>query len=404
MEAFFRNDQEVQEWIDLFIEKLFTVSLLSGTDADSEFYQGRQAIEKIVLSFQEMVELPEEAIMDGIRQLIEQRLPDSRVIENFPNFYQLMNEMILSGFTNPIAVPAMSTASRANFSPIPPKPYLSEESASPCPSSKVVLTGGWTPISSKPDVTIPFSLRQQLLSPLNAQDLDLNVPDLKELDLLIKNVDVQKTMDEGILESIVYTEPNPNALPILQTDIEFDHNTSPQAQEANNNNPKPNIGVEPSPPRRDPFRFNPSKAKSETVKIPPSQIPQNTSTLVKSTSYQPDNPRTDPKDVENASLKMSRAVRSAQIPINAEKLAQVLKQVFPNSLVRWNFVIGKNTFLAQIDKVLIYVQEKSQLQEVEYIQHLKIEMKKQGWNVYVCQQEDLSFSRRLERGLRLILH
>ena|GEM_PF-6628005 len=97
MEAFFKEDQELSKWVDLFIEKLVTVNLLSGNEAESEFYQGRQAVERIAAVFQEMFDLPREVLVDGIRQLVEQRLPDPRVIENFPDFYQRMNDMILAG-------------------------------------------------------------------------------------------------------------------------------------------------------------------------------------------------------------------------------------------------------------------------------------------------------------------
>lgn len=94
METFYKENSDVQEWVDILIEKLFTVSLLSGPEADSEFYRGRQAAEKISGILQSITNLPEDTLKEGIRQLIEQRLPDTRVIENFPQFYRLMEEMI----------------------------------------------------------------------------------------------------------------------------------------------------------------------------------------------------------------------------------------------------------------------------------------------------------------------
>ncbi|MEA4900507.1 hypothetical protein [Desulfitobacterium sp.] len=94
METFYKENSDVQEWVDILIEKLFTVSLLSGPEADSEFYRGRQAAGKISSILQSITNLPEDILKDGIRQLIEQRLPDTRVIENFPQFYSLMEEMI----------------------------------------------------------------------------------------------------------------------------------------------------------------------------------------------------------------------------------------------------------------------------------------------------------------------
>lgn len=97
METFYRENTDIQEWVDLLIEKLFTVCLLSGSEADSEFYRGKQAAENISTILQNLTTLSQDALKDGIQQLIEQRLPDPRVVDNFPQFYSLMEEMIQSG-------------------------------------------------------------------------------------------------------------------------------------------------------------------------------------------------------------------------------------------------------------------------------------------------------------------
>lgn len=99
METFFMQNSEIQEWVDLLIEKLFTVCLLGNSNADSEFYIGRQTVEKIAGTLQKVTDLSDDTLKDGIKQLIEQRLPDPRVMENFPQFYNLMEELILSGIS-----------------------------------------------------------------------------------------------------------------------------------------------------------------------------------------------------------------------------------------------------------------------------------------------------------------
>jgi hypothetical protein len=165
MEAFFRMDQEIQEWIDLFIEKLFTVSLLSGMEADSEYYRGRQAVEKIASFLQEIADLPNEALRDGIHQLVEQRLPDSRVIENFPNFYNLMNEMIQAALVNPPIIRDTLSTKQENIPPDQISPP-SESVDILVPSSKIILNGGRNPASPTQDFTSPISLREHLINPI----------------------------------------------------------------------------------------------------------------------------------------------------------------------------------------------------------------------------------------------
>lgn len=142
METFFKENTDILEWVDLLIEKIFTVCLLSGPDADSEFFRGRQAAEKISSILQVLTDLPESTLKEGIRQLIEQRLPDPRVIDNFPQFYSLMEDMIQSGITNVQAAESVSNT--------PSSKYFPE-----IPSSKIVLTRGSELTENSSQVYIP---------------------------------------------------------------------------------------------------------------------------------------------------------------------------------------------------------------------------------------------------------
>jgi hypothetical protein len=527
MEAFYRNDKEIQEWIDLFVEKLFTVSLLSGNDADSEFFQGRQAVEKIALIFQEMMELPDEALMEGIRQLVEQRLPDSRVIENFPNFHELMNEMIEAGLRNPIAVPAMQATLLPHPTPQNINPSSASEVSSQTPSSRVVLNGGWTPVSKSKDANVSVTLRQKLWNPSPEADMNLKfepvsvqvepspihsfeIPadendssilkefsDSPNLMLLYDNTlpttcdtspseglnevavdylnEIRKpSRDEVDLQDDDYTftqlekadsvsfaalepelvscnpenqrdidrppsklrsllksalksasitfESSDNVEEIKDTDNTSENppildNTLKTAKIVISENKPPvesnirNIVGNQIPeskstanlpiPRRDPFRFNPKKATPKPN--PPSTTTQQDKTSASSTTFKPNQKLSDStKKQEKVSCGPSRVVRSAQIPQDGDRLAQILKQLFPNAVIRWNMVIGKNTFYAQVDNLLVYIQEANQ-SDSRHIQELKVEMKRQGWCLLVCQKDDLSFPRRLERSIRLAL-
>lgn len=127
METYFKENTDVQAWVDLLIEKIFTVCLLNGSDADSEFSRGRQAANRIAGILQGLSDFPEDTLKEGIRQLVEQRLPDPRVIDNFPQFYRLMEDMIKSGLPN-----VQTSEVESDI----PDSALSEET----PSSKIKLT------------------------------------------------------------------------------------------------------------------------------------------------------------------------------------------------------------------------------------------------------------------------
>ncbi len=442
MEAFFSSNHEIQEWIDLFIEKLFTVSLLSGNDADSEFCQGRQAVEKIALFFQEMLELPEETIMDGIRQLVEQRLPDSRVIENFPNFYQLMNDMILAGLPSPLAVPAMQTTTHTNQLPIQPNSSSLELiiPQAPAPSSKVVLNGGWIPKPCTQDSTpIDVALRQNLLNPIESiinptESINSNLTgegsltqELQEQETQI-NQDIrtiQETKENTNLQQSCAIEQDSDFL-ISETNLVFERNILPVIDVNNKpilttENPilelhditlekedpssSMTVKAEASPPtRRDPFRFYSKKSDSARIPNPITPVKPKNEDITKYHPSKLENTSTNAtQEQNNAPLRKLRDIRTGQVPQEADRLVQVLMHFFPKAAIRWNTVIGQNTFYAQVDKVLVYIQETDIKQEIEHIRHLESNMKIEGWIVFICLKEDLRFPRRLERGLRLAL-
>lgn len=142
METFFKKNTEIQEWVDLLIEKLLTVCLLGSSDSDSEFFQGRQAAEKIACILESITNLPEDTLKEGIRQLVEQRLPDPRVIDNFPQFYNFMEAMIQSGISIlPSTEPVPNLPGSTPFTGVP--------------SSKIVLTRGPETAENSPPVYIP---------------------------------------------------------------------------------------------------------------------------------------------------------------------------------------------------------------------------------------------------------
>ena len=91
--------------------------------------------------------------------------------------------------------------------------------------------------------------------------------------------------------------------------------------------------------------------------------------------------------------KLSKVFRPMQDLKQVNPLKQVLTNIFPKSTVNWNKHLMGQTFLAQVEDILIY------LHDPDHPCNLK-KYHKDGWKVLVCSTEDLTFPRRLERGIR----
>ena len=97
MEAYYHKDPKIEEWVNQIIEKIFTTCLLTGADADAEYQRGCQIVEKLAFLLKGFSTFPSEYLEDGLKQMLEQQLPDSRVINNFPSFQDIMNKMLKEG-------------------------------------------------------------------------------------------------------------------------------------------------------------------------------------------------------------------------------------------------------------------------------------------------------------------
>ena len=97
MEAYFHNDSRIQEWIDQIREKVLEVCILTGVDSEEEFQRGCQIVTKVTSLLQGISTFPSEYLEDGLKQLLEQQIPDVRVLNNFPAFQDIMDRMIREG-------------------------------------------------------------------------------------------------------------------------------------------------------------------------------------------------------------------------------------------------------------------------------------------------------------------
>ena len=99
METIFHHDPRIEDWVKQITEKIFTVCLLSGVDSEAEFQEGSLIVAKIAAVFLGLATFPSEYLEDGLKQLLEQQLPDARVINNFPTFRETMNRMLQAGIS-----------------------------------------------------------------------------------------------------------------------------------------------------------------------------------------------------------------------------------------------------------------------------------------------------------------
>ncbi|SHH84023.1 hypothetical protein [Desulfosporosinus lacus] len=97
MEAYYHNDPRIQEWVEQIIETIFTTCLLSGKDSETEYQKGCKTVGKLSSLLQGFSTFPSEYLADGLKQIIEQQLPDPRVISNFSTFIETMNRMLNEG-------------------------------------------------------------------------------------------------------------------------------------------------------------------------------------------------------------------------------------------------------------------------------------------------------------------
>ncbi|MCB8816365.1 hypothetical protein [Desulfosporosinus shakirovi] len=283
MEAYYHNDPRIQEWVEQIIETIFTTSLLSGKDSEVEYQKGCQIAGKLSSLLHGFSTFPSQYLVDGLKQIIEQQLPDPRVINNFPAFTETMNRMINEGMLK-----AMGD--------IPEEFELIEI----------------------PEI-IPA------LASICQNKILFSESDKKEV--LIEEKDKKIDIVSGDFEVI-------NSMEKLQECIESD-------------------------------------VKSNT-----SYIDSHKSVSI----------------LANA----SELVQTSQIPYSAERLNDVLSFIFPKAHVLWNVSLLNQEFLAQVEDMLISCYDSACPSESnKYI--------KDGWRILVLHEDDLPYSRRLEREIRTIL-
>ena len=96
MEAYFHSESRIEEWVNQIIENIVTADQLDGVDSEAEFEKGREIVTNLTHLLQGISVFPPEYLEDGLKQLLEQQLPSSQVI-NIVSFRETMNKMLREG-------------------------------------------------------------------------------------------------------------------------------------------------------------------------------------------------------------------------------------------------------------------------------------------------------------------
>ena len=285
METYFHHDPRIEEWIDQITEKIFTVCLLTGVDSEAEFQRGCQIVTKVTSLLLGLSMFPAEYLEDGLRQLVEQQLPDKRVINNFPLFQDIMDKMLRDGMSKAMdAQPKLET--------------FNEET---------IIE------SAIPAVAIANASHQDIQGAEFEIETEANTgAELTEEGAVVLDL-VAITRDTTLDFEGINDEPRNNEPEILEID-------------------------------------------------------------------------SIPDDI----------LRTEQVSDQNNHLRYVLNKVFPDSSVGWDLKLNDQTFVAQVEDILIYLHDPKHPCLIE-------NLNRGGWKVFVCSPEDLSFPRRLERGIRQIL-
>lgn len=128
--------------------------------------------------------------------------------------------------------------------------------------------------------------------------------------------------------------------------------------------------------------------KNAIINFPASQM--------KSSEENQINPQANYMKTIKTSMETSMYASNKNFAINprqANLLKYALSKIFPRDTIFWNKKISGQLFIAQVDDILIYLNESNYLFDSKMLTM-------NGWKVLECTTEDINFPRRLERRIR----
>ena len=485
MDAHFHNDPRIREWINQIVEKIFTVCLLTGVDSDAEFQKGCQIVIKLTSLLQEIPTLPSEFLADGVKQLLEQRLPDARVINSFPAFQATMDRMLREGllkvtdtqkkeafnglasytestkeislephdsyterpkevshleFVTHSVIPALTTVNipypdiqQTKAAALSLADALAQADAQ-AKADALALTDALAKVDAlsqaetlaKADaLTFAEALAQAetqakadalaLADALAKVDALTQAETLAKADALaladaLARADAQAKADALSLAEVL---AQVDALTQAEKQAKVDALVLAEALTQAETQAKADalaladaLAQADAQAKADALSLTDALAKVDALTQAEKQAKADALTFAEAlaqadakfeavTVLEPDALIKVPALVTSVHSKPSQVFRPSQDPKQANVLKRVLSNIFPKGTVYWNKSLMGQTFLAQVEDILICVHDP------EHPCNLK-KYNKDGWKVLVCSTEDLTFPRRLERGIRQI--
>lgn len=465
MEAYCHNDPRVQEWISQIVEKIFTVCLLTGIDSEAEFQKGCQIIIKLTSLLQS------ELLADGVKQLLDQRLPDVRVINSFPAFQATMDSMLREGLLqmtesqkkdvlNGLAsyaeiTKAMSIEPHNSYLESPDEVSHSEFDTHstvnvPYPDiqqtkdAALALTDALVQADAQAKVdtqslaelvaqvevltqsekqakaeafTFAEALTQAetqakadaltfadalaeaetqaksdaivLAGALDQANTQANADALLLTETLAKVVRLTQSEEQAKADALKFSEALSHAQTQAKTDAFMLADTFAKADAQEEADA---LLLNDALAKVDALTQAEKLAKDDALKFAEALAQVN----AKFDALKPHEPVSlikAPSLLTSVHSKLSQVFRPMQDLKQVNPLKRVLINIFPKGTVNWNKHLMGQTFLAQVEDILIY------LHDPDHPCNLK-KYHKDGWKVLVCSTEDLTFPRRLERGIR----
>ena len=373
METYFHNDPRIRQWINQIVEKIFTVCLLTGVDSDAEFHKGCQ----IIIKLTSLLQL--EFLTAGVKQLFEQQLPDARVINSFPAFQATIDRMLrdsLLMFTNSQKKEALNsltsyTEGTKEISLVPDDRYTERPKEV---SDLEFITHSVTPVLTTVDVNIPYpdipqtkAAAQALADALIQANAQAKVDAHALADLVAQVKALTEAEKHARADALTFAEALAHAELKAKTDALAFADALAHAE---------------------------LKAKTDALAFADALTHANVK-FEAVTKLEPNPIINVPALVTSVYSKTSLVFGPTQDPKQTNLLKHVLNNLFPKATVYWNKNLMGQKFLVQVEDILICLHDSERPFDPK-----KYNM--DGWRVLVCSTEDLTFPRRLERGIRHI--
>ncbi len=382
METYFQNDPRIRKWVNQIIDRIFTVCILNGVDSDGEFQKGCQIVMNLTSLLKDIPTLPSEFLADGVKQLIEQQLPDACVMNNFPTFQAIMDRMLREGILKATDT-QKKEASNSNSTAVNVKDISTESHDSYTDSPMEVSNIECVTDEALAQAETQAKADAQALAEALAQAETQAKADAQALAEALAQAETQAKADaRALAEALAQvnsftkagTQANADALAIAEALAQVDTKLEAITK------------IE---------RYELAKPMSNTNDYLIENALKENNTIKAGTELEPFALRKVPALLTSINSKISQIFSTTQVPQQADLLREVLSNIFPKSTVYWNKRLMGQIFLAQVEDFLIC------LHDPEHPCNLK-KYNKVGWKVLVCSNEDLTFPRRLERKIKQI--